>query len=211
MSPFEQSEPTEKPRSAAQAARVRVALSSLAVVLSFLIGAFGGLVAYRYAATKGKPWTAQPTPAPAPAITNLPPAVASAIDNPPPVVAAQTVAGPQPVVGTQRILRSVAFHFVDGNAQVALVLDQPIPYDAHELDQPYRVYLDLHGARLAPDLSGKTVLVNKAGVSKIRTAQSQLDTVRVVLDLDKRFDYSVVQETNPAGLVVKLTPHKKKR
>lgn len=194
MSLLGQSERPENPQNTAQSARVRVPLLSLAVVLSFLIGAIAGMVAYRYAATTGKPRTALPTPAPAPVVSNPPSAV-----------------GTQPAVGTQRVLRSVAFHLVDGNAQVTLVLDQPIPYDAHRLDQPDRVYLDLHGARLAPDLSGKTVFVNQGGVSKIRMAQSQPDTVRVVLDLEKRFDYSVVEESNPPGLVVKLTPHEKKQ
>ena len=193
MSTFDQSERPENPQNSAQSARVRAPLLSLAVVLSFLIGAVAGMVAYRYAATKSKPRVALPTPAPAPVVSNLPTAV-----------------GTQPAVGTQRVLRNVAFHLLNGNAQVTLVLDQPISYDAHRLDQPDRVYLDLHGTHLAPDLVGKTVLVNQGGVSKIRMAQSQPDTVRVVLDLERRFDYSVVQESNPPGLVVKLTPHEKK-
>ena len=193
MSLLDQSEPPENLPDSAPSARVRVPLLSLAVVLSFLIGAMAGMVAYRYAAIKGKPQTAQPTPAEAPVVSNPPPAVST-----------------QPAVGTQRVLHSVAFHLVEGNAEVTLVLDQPIPYDAHRLDHPDRIYLDLHGAHLAPDLSGKTVLVNKGGVSKIRMAQSQPDTVRVVLDLEKRFDYSVVEKSNPPGLVVKLTPHEKK-
>jgi len=190
MSLIDQSERPENLRDSAPSARVRVPLLSLAVVLSFLIGAIAGMVAYRYAATKGKPQMAQPTPAPAPVVSNPPTEVAT-----------------QPAVNIQGLLRSVAFQMVDGNAQVNLVLEQPIPYDAHRLDQPDRVYLDLHGARLAPDLAGKTVFVNQGGVSKIRMAQSQPDTVRVVLDLEKRFDYSVAQESNPPRLVVKLTPH----
>jgi len=196
MSLLGQSEPPENPRNSAPSARVRVPLLSLAVVISFLIGAIAGMVAYRYAAAAGKPRMALPTPVPTPAAS-----------NPPTAVATQPAVSTQPVGGTQWVLRSVTFQLVEGNAQVTLLVDQPIPYDAHRLDQPDRVYLDLHGARLAPDLAGKTVFVNQAGVSKIRMAQSQPDTVRVVLDLEKRFDYSVVDQSNPPGLVVKLTPY----
>ena len=51
------------------------------------------------------------------------------------------------------------------------------------------------------------MFVQKGGLSDIRLAQSQPDTVRVVLDLEKRFDYSVEQQTQPATLLEKLAPH----
>jgi len=183
MSPFDQSEYSENAGNSAQAARVRVPLLGLAVVLSLLIGAVAGMVAYRYAASSGKPRT-----------TLLAPVAAPVVNNPP-------AAANQPAV------RKVDVQQIDRNVQVTLVLDQPIPYDVHRLDHPDRVYLDLHGARLAPELSGKTVFVNKGAISDVRLAQSQPDTVRVVLDLEKRFDYSVTQQTQPAALVVKLAPH----
>ena len=182
MSLLGQSEYPESPRNSGQVARVRVPLLGLAVVLSLLIGAVAGIVAYHYAAW-GKPRTARPAPVAIPVVNNPPPA-----SNLP-------------------ALRRVDLRFADTNAQVALVLDQPIPYDAHRLDHPDRVYLDLHGARLTPELSGKTVFVQKGGLSDIRLAQSQPDTVRVVLDLEKRFDYSVEQQTQAATLLVKLVPH----
>jgi len=184
MSPFDQS---EYPENTPPTARVRVPLLSLAVALSLLIGAIAGMVAYRYAASGGKPRVAQPAPV-----------AARAVNNP-------------PAVGNQPAVRKVDLQLVDSNAQVTLVLDQPVPYDAHRLDHPDRVYLDLHGARLAPELSGKTIFLNKGGVSDIRLAQSQPDTVRVVLDLEKRFDYSVAQQTQPATLVVKLAPRAARR
>ena len=47
-----------------------------------------------------------------------------------------------------------------------------------------------------PELSGKTLFVNSGGVSDIRLAQTQSDTVRMVLDLEKRFDSSVAAVPN---------------
>ncbi|HYN16201.1 MAG TPA: AMIN domain-containing protein [Terriglobales bacterium] len=162
--------------------RVRI---PLAVVLSLLVGAVAGIVAYRYAATGGKPRTAPPAPVTAPALPA--PGATAAVSNKPAVLRVD----PQ---------------LIDGKMHVTITLDQPVPYDAHRLDHPDRVYIDLHGARLAPELAGKTLFVNKGGVSDIRMAQTQPDTVRVVLDLEKRSDYSVAQQTNPPALVLKLTP-----
>ncbi len=188
MSALHQSDYPEGSRNRPQAVRVRIPLVGLAVALSLLVGAVAGIVAYRYAATGGKPRTAVPAPAAAP---------------PPPVATA--------AVSNQPAVRRVDSQLINGNPQLTLTLDQLVPYDAHRLDHPDRVYIDLHGARLAPELAGKTVFVNNGGVFDIRLALTQADTVRVVLDLKKRFDYSVTQQTNPAALVVKLTPHARAR
>ena len=183
MSVFDQSEHQEDASNRAPAVRARIPLVGLAVVLSLLGGAVLGIMAYRYAATGGKPRTAPPAPVAAPVVEN------------------------QPALSRQPAVRMVDYHLIDGNMQVTISLDQPLPHDAHRLDHPDRVYIDLHGARLAPELAGKTVFVNQGGIAHIRLAQTQPDTVRVVLDLEKRFDYSAVPQTNPAALVVKLTPH----
>jgi len=183
MSVFDQSEHQEDASNRAPAVRARIPLVGLAVVLSLLGGAVLGIMAYRYAATGGKPRTAPPAPVAAPVVEN------------------------QPALSRQPAVRMVDSHLIDGNMQVTISLDQPLPHDAHRLDHPDRVYIDLHGARLAPELAGRTVFVNQGGIAHIRLAQTQPDTVRVVLDLEKRFDYSAVPQTNPAALVVKLTPH----
>jgi N-acetylmuramoyl-L-alanine amidase len=177
MSALHQSDDPEDPRSIV---RVRIPLVGLAVALSLVVGAIAGIVAYRYAATAAQPRTALPAP------------VAIAASNKLPI--------------SKPAVRQVDPQLVNGNMQVTIALDQPFPYDAHRLDHPDRVYIDLHDARLVPELAGKTQFVNKGGISTIRLAQTQPDTVRVVLDLEKRFDYSVVQQTNPPALVLKLTP-----
>lgn len=176
MSALDQSPHPKDPRNSAPSVRVRIPLVGLAVAFSLLVGAVAGIVAYRYAATGGKSRTALPAPAAAVATSNKP------------------------------VVRKVDSQLINAGMQVTIALDQPIPYDAHRLDHPDRVYIDLHDARLVPELASKTLFVNSGGVSDIRLAQTQPDTVRVVLDLEKRFDYSVAQQTNPAALVLKLTP-----
>jgi hypothetical protein len=190
----------EDEQNSAKPVRIRIPLVGLAIVLSLLVGAVAGIVAYRYAATDGKLQTAAP---------------ARVSTQPAPVAAQPAPAAPPAPVATPAVTDKPAVRqvtmLINRNIQVTITLDQPIPYDAHRLDHPDRVYVDLHGARLAPELAGKTYFVNNSGVSNIRLGLRQPDTVRVVLDLEKRFDYSVAQQTNPATLVMKLTPSARAR
>lgn len=110
-----------------------------------------------------------------------------------------------PAVTNKPAVRQVTMR-IEGNIELTITLDQPVPYDAHRLDHPDRVYVDLHGAHLGPELSRKTFFVNSGGVSNIRLALTQPDTVRAVVDLEKRFDYTIASQTNPAILVLELTP-----
>jgi len=197
MGALHQNEYPEDVQNSEQSVRVRIPLAGLAIALSLLVGAVAGVVAYRYAATGGKLPTAKPVPAAAAAPAVEKPAV---VEKPPVSETPALSNSNQPAV--QRIDPQL----VKGNLQLTITLDQVVPYDAHRLDHPDRIYVDLHGVRLTPELASKTAFVNKGGVSDIRLAQTQGDTVRVVLDLDRRYDYSVTQQANPAAVVLKLMP-----
>jgi len=158
--------------------RLRVPLVVLEILVALLVGAACGVLVYR--ATRL--YTSQPAVAP------------------------PSVAAPPAVASNQPAVRQIDYQSVNGNPQVTIALDQMVAYDAHRLDHPDRVYIDLHDARLAPEIAGKTVFANSGNLSTIRLAQTQLDTVRIVLDLDKRLDYVVNKQTDPASLVVQLTP-----
>ena len=149
-------------------------------LIVLLIGAMASILAYRVAETSGGNTRIAVAPVP-------PPAPSATVNNRPGV-------------------RRIDTLLVGAETQVTILLDRLIPYDAHRLDHPDRAYVDLHGASATPELSGKTLFVNSGGISTIRLAQTQPDTVRLVLDLDKRFDYSVSQQANPPKLVVRLSP-----
>ena len=123
-----------------------------------------------------------------------------------PAQATVAPAAPVPAPATP-LLRRVAIQEVNGRMQVALALDQVVPSDAHHLNNPDRVYVDLHGLRIAPELS-HTMEVNAGGIQRIRIAQTQADTVRVVLDLDSSFRYTVAPQNDPPRLLVELMPGK---
>jgi len=171
---------------------VRLPVAGLAIVLSLVLGFIVGVLDYRYFARHGKPRGSVPASA------------ARATTQP---VAENQPVSMQPVADGRFEVRKVDFRLVDSNPEITLLLSQTIAYDAHRLEQPDRVYIDLHGAHLARELKGATISINKGGVSRIRLAQTQSDAVRVVVDLEKRFDYSLTTGRNPTALVVRLRPH----
>jgi len=196
MGTLHQNESGEDAPNSEQTVRVRISLAGMVIALSLLAGAGAGVVAYRYAARSGNRQATEPAPV----------AAAAAVVEKPAVIERPTVIE-TPAVSNRPAVQRIDPQLINGNLQLIITLDLLVPYDAHRLDDPDRVYVDLHGARLTPELAGKTAFVNKDGLSDIRVAQTQPDTVRVVLDLGERFDYSVTQQTNPAALVLKLMPH----
>ena len=175
----------------ARVTTVRITVTGLAIALSLVVGLIAGAAYDRYSANRGRP-------------RRLAPASATPATTQP--VAVNQLVSLQPVANGRFEVRKVDFQLVDSHPEITILLSQPIEYDAHRLDQPDRVYIDLHDAHLAREIKGATLAINKGGVSRIRLAQTQADTVRAVLDLEKRFDYTAVAQADPAALRVKLTP-----
>jgi hypothetical protein len=119
-----------------------------------------------------------------------------------PAVVSPVAASTVPVDSTPE-LRRVSIQEIEGRTQVTLTLDQMVPYDAHRLSNPYRIYVDLHGLHIAPELS-RTVQVDAGGIQRIRMAQTQADAVRVVLDVNSPFRYSIAPQSNPPRLVMEM-------
>ncbi len=120
-----------------------------------------------------------------------------------PVVAPPLAAAAAPADTTPQ-LRQVSIQQINGRMQVTIALDQMVPYDAHRLADPDRIYVDLHGLHIAREVS-HTMQVNTGGVQRIRIAQTQPDTVRVVLDLDSSFRYTVTTQSSPPQLLMAMT------
>jgi len=89
--------------------------------------------------------------------------------------------------------------------RVAIDLDREVRYEASRVPNPDRIFFDLHGARLSPELSGKAVTVTDGGyLKRIRAAQSSGDVVRVVLDVSDVSEYSAFFLPNPARLIIDI-------
>ena len=89
--------------------------------------------------------------------------------------------------------------------RVAIDLGDEVTFEAARVPHPDRIFFDLHGARLAPELIGKSFDVTDDGfLKKIRAAQSPGDVTRVVLDVNDVTDYSAFLLPNPYRLIIDI-------
>jgi hypothetical protein len=105
-------------------------------------------------------------------------------------------------------LSAVRFWSLSDATRVAIELSGDFEYEADRLQNPDRVFFDIHGA--VPVLEGKAVRklftldVDDGLVKKIRIAQTRKNVTRVVFDLHKAADYSASLLRNPNRLMVEL-------
>ena len=89
--------------------------------------------------------------------------------------------------------------------RVAIDLQDQVEYEAARVPNPDRIYFDLHGVRVAPELIGKTVNVTDNGfLERIRVAQFSNDVTRVVLDVNQVTEYSAFFLPNPWRLIIDI-------
>ncbi len=89
--------------------------------------------------------------------------------------------------------------------RVAIDLGDEVQYEAARVPNPDRIFFDLHGAKLSPDLIGKSVAVTDDGfLKRIRVAQFSNDVTRVVLDVSDVSDYSAFLLPNPYRLIIDI-------
>jgi N-acetylmuramoyl-L-alanine amidase len=82
---------------------------------------------------------------------------------------------------------------------------EDVQYEASRVPNPDRIFFDLHGARLSPELAGKAVTVTDGGyLKRIRAAQYGTDVVRVVLDVSDVSEYSAFLLPNPERLIIDI-------
>jgi N-acetylmuramoyl-L-alanine amidase len=88
---------------------------------------------------------------------------------------------------------------------LAVDSEDGVKYEAARVENPDRIYFDLHHARLAPQLAGKSFNVTDDGfLTKIRAAQFSDDVTRVVLDVHQVAEYSAFLLPNPYRLIIDI-------
>ena len=89
--------------------------------------------------------------------------------------------------------------------RVAIDLGGEVEFQAARVEHPDRIFLDLHGATLAPGLVGKSFTIMDEGFLKtIRAAQSKPDVTRIVLDVEPVAEYSAFLLPNPTRLIIDI-------
>ncbi len=89
--------------------------------------------------------------------------------------------------------------------RVAIDLGDSVEYQAARVENPDRIFFDLHHAKLAQQLVGKSFAVTDDGfLTRIRAAQFSGDVTRVVLDVHQVAEYSAFLLPNPYRLIIDI-------
>jgi len=88
--------------------------------------------------------------------------------------------------------------------RVAIDLDGEVKYESGRVPDPDRIFFDLPDTRLVSTLVGKSFDVRDGFLKKIRIAQYQKGSTRVVLEVDDVTEYSAFLLPNPYRLIIDI-------
>ena len=115
------------------------------------------------------------------------------------------VTGDEARSGTPALVTGIRHWSTATYTRVAIDLGDNVTYEAARVPNPDRIYFDLHGTRLAPELVGKSFAVTDDGfLKKVRAAQYSDDVTRVVLDVNDVTEYSAFLLPNPYRLIIDI-------
>ena len=116
---------------------------------------------------------------------------------------AELNAPPPPRNGKTPLVTGIRYWSTPVYTRVAIDLQDEVRYQAARVPSPDRIFFDLYGTRLSPELIGKSVQVTDDGfLSRIRAAQFSNDVSRVVLDVANVSEYSAFFLPNPPRLII---------
>jgi N-acetylmuramoyl-L-alanine amidase len=91
------------------------------------------------------------------------------------------------------------------SSSVVIDLQDQVQYEEHSLDNPARIYVDLHDTKIAPGLANKVVEVDDAFLKRVRMAQPVEGVTRVVLEMKDQAEFSGVRlDSNPYRLTIEV-------
>ena len=131
----------------------------------------------------------------------------TAMDGAPSTPADQpdTVAGGKAQNGKPALVTGIRHWSTATYTRVAIDLGDSVTYEAARVPNPDRIYFDLHGTRLSPELVGKSFAVTDDGfLKRVRAAQFSDDVTRVVLDVNDVTEYSAFLLPNPYRLIIDI-------
>jgi len=88
--------------------------------------------------------------------------------------------------------------------RVAIDLDSDVKYESGRVPDPDRIFFDLPDTRLVSTLVGKSFDVQDGFLKKIRVAQYQRGSSRVVLEVDDIAEYTAFLLPNPYRLIIDI-------
>ena len=93
----------------------------------------------------------------------------------------------------------------DTYTRIVIDVGSPVKYQAARISGPDRIYFDIEGAKISPEMLHSQIDGEHGGLLKtVRIARNHSEVVRVVLEVDRVKDYSVFLLPDPYRLVVDL-------
>jgi N-acetylmuramoyl-L-alanine amidase len=117
-------------------------------------------------------------------------------------VSVQEAALPSPPPPGLAQVFNLRFWSGETSTRVVLDLEHEVKIRGDRIRDPDRLWLDLAGTRLHPNLSDRAFPVGDGLLKQVRIGQNRDDVVRVVLDFKDVKDYSFFYLQNPTRLVV---------
>jgi N-acetylmuramoyl-L-alanine amidase len=128
------------------------------------------------------------------------------LNAPPPLTATEVKAAAvaEKKHATMPVVNGIRYWSTPDYTRVAIDLDDEVKYEAGRIPKPDRIFFDLHNAKLASTLIGKTFEVGDGFLKTVRVAPFQRDVVRIVLDVEDVSDYSAFLLPNPYRLIIDI-------
>ena len=156
--------------------------------------------------TSTKPAPAAKTPEqsePQIAENDIPPPAQHSASESPRVSEAALNATPPPRKEKLPLVTGIRHWSTPVYTRVAIDLQDEVRYEAVRVPNPDRIFFDLHGARLSPELIGKSdEVIDDGFLKQVRAAQFSNDVTRIVLDVSDVSDYSAFFLPNPSRLII---------
>jgi hypothetical protein len=116
-------------------------------------------------------------------------------------VGLQNVSAPMPTGKSPSVVQRIRSERLAGHTRVQIDVPASVQYEAHELHNPERVFLDFENCRLGEDLPAR-IAVNNPPLRAIRVAQHTAQTARVVLDVEGGVGHAITR--TPNGVVIEM-------
>ncbi len=96
-------------------------------------------------------------------------------------------------------------HSSAADASIIVVdLEDQVQYEAHSIDNPPRLYFDLHETKLGAGFAAQSIDIDDAFLKRVRVAQPVEGITRVVLETKDQPQFSVSLENNPYRLTINI-------
>src|SRR6266404_3288247 len=111
---------------------------------------------------------------------------------------------PAPRPGSTPQVTGISHWSSADSSTVVVDVEDQVQYETHSLDNPTRIYFDLHDTKMTAGLLNQSIDVNDGFLKRIRMAQPTESVTRVVLETKGELEFSVKLDSNPYRFTIEV-------